>query len=99
MAKYVAGILAGLLLTWGTTAHGFSANLVWFEFRKDGHYRVYVNYTIPALKQLRESYVDFQSRKKAEAFYWDLIKGGEFYPPSPESVEFEPKKKPKPEPW
>lgn len=60
-----------------------SANKVWFEFRPDGRYRVYVNYTIPDLKQYREVYIDFVNRKQAEGFYWHLVRGGDFHLPKP----------------
>ncbi|MEZ4741458.1 MAG: hypothetical protein R3B45_03285 [Bdellovibrionota bacterium] len=60
----------------------FTANKVWFEFRKNGKYRVHVNYTVPALKEFRESYVEFNQKREAEKFYFDLIRGADFHLPS-----------------
>ena len=80
------------------TSLGYTANKVWFEFRPDGRFRVHVNYTIPELKEFRDCWVDFAKRKAAERFYWDLVRGADFFPPSPEQRTF---KVPKqgPEPW
>lgn len=69
-------------------ADAFTANKVWFEFRPNGNYRVYVNYTIPALKEFREAYVDFTKKKEAEAYYWDLVKGADFYLPDSKNRQF-----------
>lgn len=79
-------------------AAAYTANKVWFEFLENGRYRVYVNYTIPALKEFRESYLDFVERKKAEEFYWALVRGAEFHPSRPESSQFTPPKM-EPTPW
>jgi len=84
-----AGICAVTFsLLWASSAHAYTANKVWFEFRRGGVYRVYVSYTVPALKEFRESYVDFRSKKKAESFYWDLIRGADFYPPQADERRF-----------
>ena len=64
-----------------SSAYSYTANKVWMEFRPNGRYRVYVNYTIPALKELRESYVEFSKKREAEKFYFDLLRGADFYPP------------------
>jgi hypothetical protein len=69
-------------------AAAFTANKVWFEFKKNGIYRVYVNYTVPELKEFRESYVDFRSKKKAEKYYFDLVRGANFYQPHAKDREF-----------
>lgn len=61
-------------------AFAFTANKVWFEFRPRGRYRVTVNYTVPALKEFRESYVEFTSKKEAEKFYWAMVRGADFFP-------------------
>ena len=75
-----------------------SANKIWFEFRQDGRYRVYVNYTVPAIREFREAYVDFYSKKEAERFYWSLVKGGDFHFPDPNVGHFH--EVPKgPDPW
>ena len=68
---------------WGgsSTAEAYTANKVWFEFLPTGKYRVHVNYTIPELKEFRESYVEFLKKKDAEAYYWDLVRGADFYLP------------------
>lgn len=94
---YIASlIMTANFISYRAKAH--SANKVWFEFRDDGRFRVYVNYTIPALKEFRESYVDFKSQKKAEAFYWHLVRGGDFHNPTPEPGHFHPPPQ-KPDPW
>lgn len=78
-------------------AWGYTANKVWFEFRPEGIYRVYVNYTVPELKEFRESYVEFRRKKAAEKFYFDLLRGADFFPPNPEKRRFEqPPKGPRP---
>lgn len=69
-------------------SYAFTANKVWFEFRPNGAYRVYVNYTIPALKEMREAYVDFNKKKEAEVYYWDLVKGADFYLPDSKNHKF-----------
>jgi hypothetical protein len=66
----------------------YTANKVWFEFHPTGIYRVYVNYTVPELKEFREAYVEFTKKSEAEAFYWDMIKGADFYLPAPGSRRF-----------
>lgn len=88
--------LAGAPL--GARLWAYSANKVNFEFLEDGRYRVTVGYTIPALKEFRESYVIFTKKKEAEAFYWNLIRGADFYPEKPELLRFSPPKV-EPRPW
>ena len=80
-----------------TEVFAYTANKVWFEFRDNGRYRVYVNYTVPELKEFRESWIDFTKKKEAEKFYWALVRGGDFYPPSPDNSVF--KRVVKPRPW
>lgn len=87
-----------LLLVYPYGLLGHSANKVWFEFRDNGTYRVIVNYTIPALREAREAYVDFTSKKEAEKFYWTLVRGGDFHFPDPKTVNFRQVPK-KPDPW
>lgn len=76
----------------------FTANKVWFEFMDTGQYKVVVNYTIPELKEFRESYVIFNIKQEAEAYFWALVRGADFLPGSPPTIKF---KKPKlqAEPW
>ena len=91
-------ILLILCLFFGNIAYGFSANKVWFEFRSNHAFRVYVSYTIPALKEIRESYIDFKTKKEAEKFYWDLVQGADFYPGDPQQKRFS-KPPLQPRPW
>ena len=82
-------ILVGVMLaTWSAPAQAYTANKVWVERRPTGIYRVHVNYTVPALKEFRESYVEFTSRKAADAYFVDLIRGADFYPPDPKKRRF-----------
>ena len=90
----VAMVLAGA----STNLMAYTANKVWFEFRPSGLCRVHVVYTVPELKEFRESFVEFTSRKEAEVFYWSLMRGGDFYPPSPTAIQFV-SQSPEPEPW
>ncbi len=73
------------------------ANKVWFDFL-NGKYRIRIQYTLPELKEFRE--VDFETTnfKKANAFYWKVLRGGEFNLGDPEAIEF-PEPPTKPEPW
>ena len=77
-----------ILLIDGTEAMGYRASKVWFKFLSNGKMRVITRYTIPELRESRETSVEFYSRKKAEAYYWQLVKGGEFYPPKPANTRF-----------
>jgi hypothetical protein len=85
LARILFVILVGLA---ASPASAYTANQVRFEFRPDGLFRVHVAYTIPELKELRESYAEFTSRKAAEAFYWALLKGADFYHPDPKALKF-----------
>jgi len=86
------------VVVFAQTGHAYTANKVWMEFRPNGRYRVYVNYTIPALKEYREAYVEFSKKKAAEKFYFNLVRGADFYFPDASSHRFENSSK-KPEPW
>jgi hypothetical protein len=97
LAARVALALAAWLGAAGV-AQCYTANKVWFEFRRDGHFRVHVGYTVPELKEYRESYVDFARKKEAERFYWDLVRGADFFPSHPESRRFV-QPVAQPEPW
>jgi hypothetical protein len=90
--------LAAAFLLAPVTADGYSANKVLFMFKPYGGYRVYVNYTVPELKEYREAYVEFVNKKAAEKYYWDLVRGADFYLPEPESIRFT-NKALEPEPW
>jgi hypothetical protein len=76
------------LFFWVPTAFGFTANKVWMEFHDHGIYRVHVNYTVPALREFREAYVEFTQKKLAEAYYFDLLRGADFYLPDPAARKF-----------
>jgi hypothetical protein len=91
------GVVFTLVLTAGEAA-AYTANKIWFETRPEGIYRVHVNYTVPELKEFREAYVEFTRKKDAERYYWDLVKGADFYPPDPKARRFvsEPLQ---PDPW
>lgn len=69
-------------------AFAYTANQVSFEFRPNGIYRVYLYYTIPAQKEFREATVEFVSRSKAEKFYYDVLRGADFYIDSKGKTEF-----------
>jgi hypothetical protein len=73
-------LMAGALLNAGT-GYAYTANKVWMEFRPNGRYRVYVNYTVPALKEFREVTVEFDKKNNAEKYYFDLVRGADFYIP------------------
>lgn len=89
MARHcIRGIVAAFFLLVQTTLYGYTVNQVGFEFRPNGRYRVYLYYTVPALKEFREAYVEFTNRRKAEAYYFDMVKGADFYLPDPEKREF-----------
>jgi len=96
--KNLAYGLVGLLVT-TSNAWSYAANKVWFEFRDNGRYRVIVNYTIPELKEFREEYVEFANRREAETFYWQLIRGADFYPPDPKRTTFQKSPPTAPVPW
>ena len=99
MRAWLGGVLVALGVGfWAGTAEAYTANKVWFEFRPDGRYRVYVNYTVPELKEFREAWVDFTKKKEAERFYFDLIRGADFYPPDPKARRFV-NPVMKPDPW
>ena len=74
-----------------------TANKVWFEFHPT-FYRVVVHYTVLELKELREAYIEFYSKKKAEKVYFDLLRGAEFYLDDHGNLKFKQQNK-KPEPW
>ena len=75
----VMGVAPLFLLITITKAEAFTANKVWFETLPTGIYRVHVNYTVPALREFREVYVEFKKRKEAETFYWDAVRGADLF--------------------
>lgn len=81
-----------------TRASAYTANKIWFEFRPGGIYRVHVNYTVPELKEFREHYIEFRKKKDAEKYYWDLVKGADFFPPDPTTRRFVSQEL-QPDPW
>jgi hypothetical protein len=89
---------AAALAGWTPTAAAYTANKVWFEFRPTGRYRVYVNYTVPELKEFREAWSEFATKQEAERFYWDLVRGADFYLPDPKARRFT-AQPPAPQPW
>jgi hypothetical protein len=99
MRQTIASLLiASAILAASGTAQAYSANKVWYEVRPSGVIRVNVGYTIPELKEYRESYVEFRKKKEAEAFYWDLVRGADFYPQDPAARRFNAPPS-KPDPW
>ncbi len=100
MQRYFACFLL-VTLTLGVLcerAAALTANQVAFEFRPNGIYRIYLYYTIPALKEFREAYIEFTSRKKAEKFYFDVLRGADFYLDDPDDLRFV-NKPLSPQPW
>lgn len=91
-------LISIILFNFSSISLAYTANKVWFEFLNTGRYRVWVNYTVPELKEFREAYSEFSNRKQAEKYYWDLVRGADFTYPTVETVSFagEP---PEPSPW
>ncbi|MDB2447014.1 hypothetical protein N9W79_00145 [bacterium] len=82
--------LTSLVLTLGNSAEALTASKVFFEFwPQKSMYRVRVHYTIPELKEAREARVEFRSKRKAEKYYFALLKGAEFYLQDPKNLRFE----------
>ena len=98
LPRLMLPIVLALFLPWSEPVVAYTASKVAFEARPNGIFRVYVNYTVPALKEFRESFVEFRSRQDAEAFYYDLLNGADFYQQDPKRREF--KEVPRqPTPW
>jgi hypothetical protein len=89
---------AAWLLVGATPCWAFTANKVWMEFRPNGRYRVYVSCTVPELKEFREATVEFSKKKDAEKYYFDLVRGVDFYLPDAKDRDY-PKPPTNPEPW
>ncbi len=97
-SKFIHGLLWFSLSMLSEPALAYVASKVFFEARQNGICRVYVTYTVPALKEVRESFVEFRSRKDAEAFYYDLLNGADFYQQETTRREFKQPAK-QPSPW
>jgi hypothetical protein len=69
-------------------ASAYTASKVTFEARPEGIYRVHVTYTVPSLKEVREAFVEFTRRSEAESYYFDLLRGADFYLSDPKRREF-----------
>ena len=79
--------LVGTALT-ATNSSAYTANQVTFEFLANGAYRVNMYYTVPALREFREASIEFSERKQAEKFYFDVVRGADFYINNQGEVEF-----------
>ena len=100
LLKFAVAALVLLLncSVWVDRSEAYTANKVWFMFKPQGGYRVYVGYTVPELKEYREAHVNFTNKKAAETYYWNLIRGADFYLPDSETIRFS-NQEMKPEPW
>jgi len=86
------------LAAWGQAASAYTANKIWLELRPNGRFRVNVDYTVPELKERRLAYVEFSHKKDADQYYFNLLRGADFYVPDAKEIEF--KQPPlQPEPW
>jgi hypothetical protein len=92
--------LVFIAIVWllSSAAQALRANKVWMEFRTNGRYRVFVNYTVPELRSFREVYVDFSKKQEAEKFYFDVLRGAEFSVPDAKARSFT-QSPTEPEPW
>ena len=87
-----------MVISWAPIATGLTANKVWMEFRDNGRYRVFVNYTLVEDLSYRESYADFSTKKEAEKFFFALVRGADFSHGDVRNVTF--KNQPStPKPW
>jgi len=80
--------LLGVSLTSSSPCFAYTANQVTFEFRSNGTYRVNLFYTVPALREFREASINFTNRQKAEKFYFDVVRGADFYVDPSGAIEF-----------
>lgn len=96
--KFVLKLSAVVSLLLPQSLFAYSANKVWMERMDNGLYRVRVNYTVPALKEFREAHAIYKSKKEAEAYYWHLVRGGEFATGGEAKIWFIPPKN-EPNPW
>ncbi len=98
MAKMTA-LFVLAFLAFSQNSFSLAASWVDFEYRDENIFRVKVVYTVPELKEVREVWVDFADKKKAEAYYFDLAKGADFYFPNAKDRGFAQKVKTSPNPW
>lgn len=70
-------------------AYALRANKVWFEYHPV-FFRVYIEYTLPNIRELRSAYAEFRSFQKAKDFYWKVVQGGEFFLDDPQIVRYPP---------
>ncbi len=95
----LSGLVLSLLLgSIPTEVSAYSANKIFREIMEDGRIRISVQYTVPALKELRYAHAIFTKTKEADTFYWHLVQGGEFSVNGPAQLRFIPAKK-EPTPW
>lgn len=95
--KYLKTLIILSFSLYANSLMAYTANRVHFEFMQTGQYRVVVTYTIPELKELRETYVIFNKKSEASKFYWSLVRGGDFFPSDPQNIRFnQPKLEPRP---
>ncbi len=87
-----------LLLLMAEPSFAYTANKVWLSRINSGVLRVTVEYTVPALKERRQSYVDFTNETEAQKFYSDMVRGADFYYDNPSKRSFE-NPPPQPQPW
>lgn len=82
--------IACFLIGWVISSESLAltANRVWVEIHPLA-IRVYVSYTVPELRELREAFSEFKDPKDASRFYWGLVRGAEFYLNSHERIRFE----------
>lgn len=81
--------LLGSMLLFSLESYALRANKVFFEFwPQKGMYRVRFFYTIPELKEAREGRAEFRSKKKAEQYYFALLRGADFYMNDPKNIRF-----------
>ena len=85
LRRLLGGICLGLL---SGVAHSFTANRVWYELTPHGLIRITVAYTVPELREFREVYADFKTKKEAEKFYWSMVRGADFTLADPSKIEF-----------
>lgn len=96
--SWVKILILLIFLGFSGTGKAFVASKVYFTFLPNGTYRVSAVYTVPELREARESHALFRSKKKAEAYYWKLVRGADFYPGDAESAKFN-NRIPQPEAW
>ncbi len=95
-------VLGTVGVLWLLVAHdGFAhtASKVWMELRANGRFRVWVTYTVPELKERREAFAEFSKKSDADAAFFDLVRGADFYQGDITKRQFLNAKPPGPVPW